>query len=239
MSYSIRIAAIVCSAGAILGGAAAHGQAPDPREQDGMPLVFQDSFDQGTGHWEMTDAAAWAVVKEQDNPVLQLQKSSDYEPEVRSPKSIAWVKGLDVGDFVLEVDARQTGREYGHRDLCFFFGKKDASHFYYVHLATKADEHANSIFLVNGAPRVSIAATRTEGTGWGGDVWHKIRIVRSTDSGRIEVFFDDMEKPVMTAEDKTFVSGPIGLGSFDDVGWFDNVRVWGKRASAGADPAAP
>lgn len=218
---------------AILAAFCASGLGADdgaPKELNGMPLIFEDDFSAGSDKWEMTDSDAWKVVEDGGNQVLDLQRSSVYEPEVRSPKSIAWVKGLNVGDFVLEVDAKQTGREYGHRDLCFFFGKRDASHFYYVHLATKADAHANSVFLVNGAPRVSIASQRTDGTDWGGDVWHKIRIVRTVDSGRIEVFFDDMTKPVMTAEDKNFVSGTIGLGSFDDVGRFDNVRVWAKKS---------
>jgi len=59
-----------------------------------------------------------------------------------------------------------------------------------------------------------------------------VRIKRCTASGSIEVFFDDMEKPVMRAEDKTFLVGSIGLGSFDDVGHFDNVRVWGEALEA-------
>lgn len=215
---------------AALLGPASFAEEGAPRERIGMPLVFEDDFSAGADQWEMTDAGAWKVVEDGGNQVLDLRRSSAYEPAVRSPKSIAWVKKLNVGDFVLEAEAKQTGREYGHRDLCFFFGKQDASHFYYVHLATKADAHANSIFLVNGAPRVSIASQRTDGTDWGGDVWHKIRIVRSLETGRIEVYFDDMEKPVMVAEDKSFASGPIGLGSFDDVGRFDKVRVWGKKA---------
>ena len=63
--------------------------------------------------------------------------------------------------FVLDVKVRSTTRDYGHRDLCLFFGHQDPSHFYYVHLGKQADEHANSIFIVNGKPRVSIAESRT------------------------------------------------------------------------------
>ena len=61
---------------------------------------------------------------------------------------------------------RSTQEVYGHQDLCLFFGYQDASHFYYVHLGREADAHANSIFLVNGEPRVSIAQKRTDGTNW-------------------------------------------------------------------------
>lgn len=198
-----------------------------PAPAAGMHLAVNENFEEGMGRWETTDPAAWGVVEDGGSKVLALQKSSAYEPPVRSPKSIAWLKDFDAGSFVLEARARQTGREYGHRDLCFFFGRQDATHFYYVHLATAADDHANSIFLVNGAPRVSIAKERTSGTQWAGD-YHRVRIVRDADSGRIEVFFDDMEKPIMIAEDKTFTSGTIGLGSFDDTGHFDDIKVWKK-----------
>ncbi|HPK00648.1 MAG TPA: hypothetical protein PKW60_14275, partial [Candidatus Hydrogenedentes bacterium] len=97
------------------------------------------------------------------------------------------------------------------------------------HIATKADPHAHSVFLVNGAPRVSIATQRTEGADWGLDVYHKVRVVRDTASGDIKVFFNDMDTPIMTATDKTFLHGKVGFGSFDDTGNVDNVVLWGKK----------
>src|SRR5207342_556777 len=97
----------------------------------------------------------------------------------------------------------------GHRDLCLFFGHQDASHFYYAHLGKEADPHANSIFLVDGKPRVSIAESRTKGTPWTVG-WHHVRLVRKVEDGRIEVFFDDMATPAMVAHDKTFAHGRVG-----------------------------
>ena len=185
---------------------------------------FEDDFESGLSQWEMTDAAAWEIVEEDGNHVLGLMRPSKYETPVRSPLSRAIVKGREYGSFELTVKMKQTGREYGHRDLCVFFGYQDPSHFYYVHLASVADEHANSIFLVNAEPRRSIAETRTDGTQWD-EEYHTIKIRRDLDSGRIEVFFDDMNTPVMTATDKTLAAGQVGLGSFDDVGRFDDFRV--------------
>jgi len=198
----------------------------------GLPLVFSDSFSRGRQRWMMTDPDAWEIASEEGNRVLALCRASKYRPEVQSPSSIARIADLEVADFVLEARMKQTGREYDHRDLCLFFGYQDPSHFYYVHLATKADAHANSIFLVNGAPRVSIATERTEGTEWG-NAYHQVRVVRNAASGAIEVFFDDMARPVMRAVDQTFLTGGLGIGSFDDVGRMDNVRVWGQRVDSG------
>jgi hypothetical protein len=44
--------------------------------------------------------------------------------------------------------------------------------------------------------------------------------------GTIRVFFDDMTQPIMQAVDKSFGSGWIGFGSFDDTGKVDNLRIW-------------
>ena len=95
-------------------------------------------------------------------------------------------------------------------------------------MASVSDDHANSIFLVNNEPRVSIVKERTEGTAWDNE-YHTVRVVRDTASGRIEVYRDDMTKPIMVAEDKTFTSGRIGFGSFDDTGNVDDVRLWARK----------
>ena len=158
--------------------------------------------------------------------MLELFKQSRYEPPVRSPFNIAPARKVDVSDMVLDVKVRSTTRDYGHRDLCFILGYEDPSHFYYVHLAKAADEHANSIFLVNGVPRVSIAESRTKGTAWT-DGRHHVRVVRRVKEGLIQVFFDDMKHPVMTAHDQKFSHGRIGIGSFDDTGMFDDIEVRG------------
>lgn len=232
-------AALVCAALVIPIGGRNGAWAEPPEELDGLPLLLYEDFEKGADRWEMTDPQAWNVIEEDGNHVLALQGSSRYAPPVRSPLSIAWLREFKLTDFTLEVKLKQTGKEYGHRDLCLFFGGTDPSHFYYAHLATKADDHANSIFLVNGAPRVSIAKERTKGTDWATG-YHTIRIKRRSACGSIEVYFDDMKKPVMVAEDKTFLCGSIGLGSFDDVGQFDDVCLWGKKlqACSAGKPAA-
>jgi hypothetical protein len=203
-----------------------------------LPVVFHDDFerDEPAG-WDFTDRAAWRISRNEarKSRVLEQFQASKYEPPVRSPFNIALAGNVDVSDLVLNVKVRSTGRDYGHRDLCFIFGYEDPSHFYYVHLAKAADEHANSIFLVNGAPRVSIAESRTSGTEWT-DGWHQVRIVRHVQDGLIQVFFDDMEKPVMIAHDRHFPHGRVGVGSFDDTGMFDDIEVRGLSSRATKTP---
>ncbi|HNS23042.1 MAG TPA: DUF1080 domain-containing protein [Sedimentisphaerales bacterium] len=196
-------------------------------KRNGLPLVFFDDFESGAGRWVQTDPNAWRIAAKDAGQVYSLHQQSKYEPPVRSPVNIARIRDLSVSDFVVQARMEQTSREYGHRDMVVVFGYQDPSHFYYVHIATKADAAANSIFIVNGQPRASIAKERTEGTDWGKG-FHDVRVVRDSATGSIEVFFDNMDKPIMRAEDKTFLAGGIGFGSFDDTGNLDDVIVWGR-----------
>lgn len=214
---------------AMLGAAAPSAFEPKPKVAGELPLVFQDDFERDEpGDWYFTDPKAWKITRVEGNRVLDQHKLSVYETKVRSPFNVGLAKKIEVTDFVMDLKVHSTCRDYGHRDLCLFFGYQDPSHFYYAHLGKEADEHANSIFIVNDKPRVSIAETRTQGTPWT-DGWHHVRIVRNVDDGLIAVYFDDMDKPAMTTHDKTFLHGRIGVGSFDDTGQFDMIQVWGKR----------
>ncbi len=199
-------------------------------EKSKLPLVFKDGFEKGADHWKPTDAKAWKVVETDRGKVYSQFQGSKYKPPQRSPLNISLLKDATVGDFVLTVKAQSTCRDYGHRDMCLFFGYQDPAHFYYVHLGKKADPHANQIFIVNKADRTMITKKKSPGTPWD-DKWHRVKIVRRVKDGAIEVYFDNMKTPVMTAVDKTFVWGQVGLGSFDDTGNWDNFRLHGRKAA--------
>lgn len=207
----------------------------------GFKLLYEQKFDKAgsLNDFQMTDTNAWKhVLTEGDHGgTMELVQQSKYSPAVRSPVNIALIKGKVFGDFILEADLIQTGKEYGHRDMCIFYGFQSATNFYYTHIATKADPNAHNTFIVNGAPRKNFAKETTEGVNWGLNVWHKVRIERTVKDGLIRVFFDDMTKPIMIAEDKTFQSGGIGFGSFDDTGRVDNIRIWGPSVENKPSPA--
>jgi len=201
-------------------------------------LVYAQDFStpQTLNEFDMTDRKAWRFNEKDGKNTLELFDKSEYAARVRSPFNIALIKDLVVGDFVLEVDLAQSGKEYGHRDLCLFFNIKDPTNFYYVHIATTADDHANNIFLVNDEPRVKIATKTTAGTNWGiTNSWHTARIERDASAGTISVYFDDMDQPIMEATDTHFDMGRIGFGSFDDTGQFDNIKIWAPKVMSTED----
>ncbi len=196
---------------------------------EGYQLVYSQDFDceESVGDFEMTDPQAWRFsTNGNGSGAMELFKASDYRARVRSPYNIALLRGHQFGDFILELDMQQTGREYGHRDMCLFFAAKDTTNFYYVHMATVADPNAHNIFLVNDEPRRNIAKKTTDGVEWGTEVWRHVRLERTVADGKIRVFYEDMDTPIMEAEDKHFDFGRIGVGSFDDTGKVDNIHVW-------------
>ncbi len=173
-----------------------------------------------------TDATAWREIRDEElpGPCLELFKvGSDvaYQPPVRSPLSMAVVASREFGDMSLRVKARQTGRDYGHRDLIVVFAYVDATHFAYAHLASKADATAHHIMVVDGAPRAAVSTWRSQGVDWGRG-WHDLQVIRDGDD--VEVRFDGA--PVLRGAVPTW-RGRVGVGSFDDTGRFAGLHVDG------------
>ncbi len=55
-----------------------------------------------------------------------------------------------------------------------------------------------------------------------------MRIERNVETGSIKVFVNDLSEPIMTANDKTFGTGWIGWGSFDDTGMVRDIQIWAE-----------
>ena len=158
---SAGVVAALCAAVALLTPLPFLARAGDSK----LPLVFEDNFARGADAWQPTDPDAWKVIDVKGGGKAFSQfKQSKFKPPHRSPLNFALRKNVTVGDFVLDAKALSTVKDYNHRDMCLFFGYQDAAHFYYVHIAKKADDHANQIFIVNGADRKKVSKTSTEGT---------------------------------------------------------------------------
>lgn len=182
-----------------------------------------------------SDPAAWAAGHDGSGDYIELRTASDYSPPHRSLHSIALLAQHSLGSFELELDALSTGREYGHRDLCLVFGFQNPANYNYIHVAPAPDANAHNIFLVNDAPRRNLLEVQPKGFEWD-DAWHHLRLVRNVESGSIALYIDGSEEPIIQGVDKTFTSGFVGLGSFDDTGRFRNIELRGQPAE-GSSPA--
>lgn len=174
--------------------------------------------------------AHWRVVDHDGGKVYELAAPGE-QGKVRAPTSWSLLADHEVGSFIF------TGRmkcaadpANAKRDLCVFFHFQDPTHFYYVHLSASSDDVHNIIGLVNGADRVKINIEPA-----GKSVfrltdreWHEFKVTYDAASGRIEAFCDDMATPILTAVDRTLGRGLVGVGSFDDTGRFDDLKLWGQ-----------
>ena len=216
--------------------ASADGKSLDSQAAD-LPVLVDEDFENGMNRWETTDPdpakSVWKVIEAgpAGNNALRVSGPSSYSPPFRSPHSIAWLKDVTVSDFELTVRVQNTNVNAGaHRDLCIFWGRQDPSHFYYVHYGAVSDPNACQIFIVNEHNRRPITIHEATGTPWTDD-WHTLKVVRRVADGAIEVYFDDMAKPLMTARDKNFIWGQVGIGTFDDHGNFDDLVLRGNVVS--------
>lgn len=159
--------------------------------------------------------------------------SPGEQGKIRAPTSWSVLVAYDVTSF--EFSGRLKNKadtENKNRDTCVFFHFQDPTHFYYVHFSAKSDGAHNIIGLVNGADRVKVNVepagesvfrlTDTE--------WHEFKVTCETSTGEIKAFLDDMETPILTTKNLTLTHGLVGIGSFDDTGYFDDIKLWGKRS---------
>jgi hypothetical protein len=208
-----------------------------------LPLLYEDNFENGMERWQTMDPDPSKLsfkVVELEGPegkrtdVFRALGTSAYQPKHRSPPNFALLKDVTVGDFELTANVQSTNPNAGaHRDMCIFWGYQDPTHFYYVHFGAKADPHACQIFIVDEAPRVAITQQEADGTPWT-DGWHSVKVIRRVADGTIEVYFDDMDEPMMTAHDNTFAWGRVGLGTFDDNGNWDDFVLHGVAVDPNA-----
>ena len=199
----------------------------EPLPPEAWPLVFAEDFATPAKleGFEFSDRDAWRWGRHEHTSYLELFASSDYAPPHRSPLSIALLPDLVVGDFDLELRLEQTGRNYGHRDLCVFLGFESPERFLYVHLATSPDANAHNAFLVDGAPRRNLLPPQAEGVDWGSGEWHTVRLERRLVEGTLAVYWDDAQEPLFTVEELEPSWGRLGVGSFDDTGRVTGIRV--------------
>jgi hypothetical protein len=110
------------------------------------------------------------------------------------------------------------------------FHYQDPTHFYYAHFAAISDQVHNIIGLVNGKDRVKINR-KPPGQSIPGlkDMkFHDFKVIYDAETGEIKAYLDDMTTPILTANDKTLSHGFVGVGSFDDTGSYDDIKLWGK-----------
>ena len=142
---------LLCTASAVFAADNPTGIPPDYK------ILYSQDFSKPDAikDFRLTDGDAWKLGKSDDGrSFLEQHKQSNYKPAHRSPFNFALVGNKKFGDCIIEFECMQTSREYAHRDMIFVLGYQGPSQFYYVHIASAADDHANNVFIVKDAHAV-------------------------------------------------------------------------------------
>jgi hypothetical protein len=196
------------------------------------PLLSSADFEDGSAAgWQPNPPDNWRVIKLGDSMVYALTAPGE-QGKLRAPTAWSLLAGHDVTSFVftgrLKCDADPANNK---RDLCIFFHFQDETHFYYAHFSASSDDVHNIIGLVNGADRVKI---NQEPPGQSvfrltDKEWHLFKVTYEASTGRIHAYLDELDEPILTAADQTLTHGLVGVGSFDDTGFFDDLKLWGTK----------
>lgn len=172
------------------------------------------SFD-GSGKWKISDGE------------LILYKAGVPSGTIRRPSALAILKSKPLTNVTVEAEIKsEVDTSIIHRDLEIIIDYQSPTQFYYIHLAGTTDKVHNGIFIVNNSDRLRIDSGKGKPQ-LKDKTWHHVKVVRNIKTGTIEVYTNNSDKPVLRAIDKTLQYGRVGVGSFDDTGFFKNILVKG------------
>ncbi len=192
---------------AILGSCLALGSA------SAAPVVLANARDQ----LKLLRPESWKTGIVEGKESLILDVAGEQRPPVRRPGEFAlWKDGQVLRNPVVTTTACSLEPATTiNRDICIIFGYQDDTHFYYTHVSSNSDGKVHTVIMrVDGDSRTRINHEERPEPPLK-DGWNTIK-VQHLETGTIKVWVNDLETPVMTANDTTYSSGGIGFGSFDD-----------------------
>jgi hypothetical protein len=186
----------------------------------------------GLADWSLAVPGDWKIVEDHGNHALRLGKAGPVGANPRRPVKFALWKPGCVASFELEARVKRDPIQQTEGDVLIIFGFQDKLHFYYAHLSSDDGNVAvhNGLFRVNGGDRERIAGTGARPV-LSDEAWHLIRVTRDTQSGAIKLFVDHEAEPRFEVTDRTHAYGLIGVGSFDNTGEFDDIRLTGTAST--------
>jgi hypothetical protein len=183
-------------------------------------------------NWRALHPEKWQFPGDQ---VILAERGTDPGPPRRPFEYATLVTGPEFASVQIDAEVRiDEPVTRDDRDVIIIWGFRSDTEFYYAHFSQNNTIYPhNGIFVVNDVDRLRIDDQ------WNGSVgappsitdtaFHKVRVTHCLATGRISVYVDDLVHPRMTATDRTFGSGRIGFGSFDNFGRMRNLTVTGTR----------
>ena len=175
--------------------------------------------------WKVFNSADWKIGQEDGAQMLQLETPRDPLPGPRRPIQFAVAQTPVFSHVTVEADVRPRASS-----LIIVFAYRDPAHFDYAHLSVDTGIEQpvhNGIFHVFGGERVRISSQAGPAAFAQKDHWYHVLLNWDGESGTVTVAVDGRPVPALHAVDLSLTSGKVGLGSFDEVGDFKNVKIAG------------
>jgi hypothetical protein len=193
------------------------------------PLIGGDTIAAFDHQWMVPVGSDWKVTGEGGDQILELLTPRGPLPGPRRPIQFAVAQTPDFGNVNVELDMRPRSRS-----LVIVFSYRDAAHFDYAHLSIdtglKQPVH-NGIFHVFGGERVRISSQAGPPAFPETNHWYHVVLKHEEKSSSVQVAVDGRDIPALRGVDLSLTSGKIGLGSFDEVGDFKNVKITGEAST--------
>ncbi|WP_168120453.1 heparinase II/III family protein [Paenibacillus sp. HB172176] len=188
----------------------------------GASLLY-DGFQDGDSYgWTPLHASRWTVGSDGDDYFYALNTTDYSNQSGNRLGEYALLDGSVSDNFIINLKARMGDdvTVNAEADFAVVFHYQDADNYYY--LSMNNDKGKTQLFKVKSGAGQLIADS--DGfTDWITDnEFHSISI-EGDENGKIVVYFDN--QVVLRATDKTFAGGQIGVGSYNDSAYFDDIAV--------------
>jgi fibronectin type 3 domain-containing protein len=196
------------------------GQNVEITQAPPVPVCFSDNFDDGNADgWTPLTPSRWQVSNDAGSLRYFLNTTNYDSPDGIRMGEIALTNSGPWGDFVFECLAKSADAVVGGgaADLCIAFGYQDADSYYYINF--NETPGLTQLHRVHDGNQATLA-TYNDATFSDND-YHALRLERS--GNQIRAFFDGIE--LFAVNDGFFGEGQIGVGSYNDSGYFDDIKI--------------
>jgi len=188
-----------------------------------------DGFEDGNADdWNSLTASRWEVVMDEGDVAYYLN-TTDFGSQGGGQLGEYSLLPLDYGDFTFTAQAKLgdsvASNEFA--DYAVVFGYQDPDNYYYV-LFNNNQNFTQLFKVINGSRSAALATADSD---WLNDnAYHSIEIKRT--GSAIRVHFDG--NLILSADDNSLGAGKVGVGSFNDSAYFDDVSVTGAASDGGS-----
>ncbi|MCK9325576.1 MAG: DUF1080 domain-containing protein [Bacteroidales bacterium] len=188
---------------------------PDPGETVFSAVAY---FGDRDNYTELT-SGRWSVIEDASNYKYAIDTSLYDNLSESRLGEYALINSHTYSDFEFTCSAKspEDFETNAAADYSIVFGYQDANNYYYMMFNAYAGE--SQLFKIVAGARTQIGTVADAAIP--DNNYHDIKVNRTGDT--ITVYFDDVE--VLSTTDTTFGSGQIGVGSFNDSVYFDDIYV--------------